>query len=185
MSPILGIYASQISGHLFTPSNSYTSIATATVDSGGASTITFSSIPQTYTHLQIRVMGKSSNAGTVFEVIGMTINGNSLTKNHYLYGNGASALGGVGGTNSVMNVSSAGHTNIFGVGVIDILDYANTNKNKTIRTLCGVDCNGSGELVLYSNLYAVNTNAISSLSFSIPTQNLAQYSSFALYGIQG
>jgi hypothetical protein len=180
--PILGIIAS--SRAVAVP-NSYESIATVTVGGGGTATVTFSSIPATYTHLQVRCLAKSDNAGTSLETVSMTINGNSLTKNHYLYANGSVVLAGVGGSNVVMNTSSAGSTNIFGVAVIDILDYQNTNKNKTIRTLNGVDLNGSGELVLYSNLYAVNTNAITSLSFNIPTLNIAQYSQFALYGIKG
>ena len=181
--PILGIIASSITGNLVT--NSYESISTVTVGSGGSASVTFSSIPATYTHLQIRCLAKTDNAGTTLETVSMTVNGNSLTKNHYLYGNGSVVLAGVGGSNVVMNISSAGSTNIFGVAVIDILDYANTNKNKTIRTLSGVDLNGSGELILYSNLYAVNTNAITSLSFSIPSLNIAQYSQFALYGVRG
>ena len=52
--PVLGIIASQISGHLFQPTGAYDSIATSTVGAGGAASIVFSSIPSTYTHLQIR-----------------------------------------------------------------------------------------------------------------------------------
>jgi hypothetical protein len=51
MTPMLGIMASQISGHLVT--NSYESIQTVTVSTATPS-ITFSSIPATYKHLQIR-----------------------------------------------------------------------------------------------------------------------------------
>lgn len=182
MSPILGIWASAQQGALL--ANSYESISTVTVGSGGSSSVTFSSIPANYTHLQVRCLAKANNSGSSFEVVNMTINGNSLTKNHYLYGNGSSALSGVGASNAVINVPSAGYTSIFAGAVMDILDYANTNKNKTIRTLGGVDTNGAGELVLYSNLYAVNTNAITSLTFSITGTNIAQYSSFALYGIR-
>jgi len=65
MSPILGIYASQITGHLnpFTPTGSYDALASYTVPSGGASTITFAGIPTggQYTHLQLRVSGLYSS----------------------------------------------------------------------------------------------------------------------------
>lgn len=164
---------------------SYDSIATVIVGSGGSSSVTFSSIPSTYTDLQVRCLTKSNAGSGTFDIVEMTINGNSLTKNHYLYGDGANASAGLGGNNSVMNVPTQSVSNIFGVGIIDILDYKDTNKNKTVRTLTGADRNGSGVLVLYSNLYAVNTNAITSLSFSISGQNIAQYSKFALYGIKG
>jgi hypothetical protein len=50
--PILGIIASAITGNLVT--TSYESIETVTVGSGGSATVTFSSIPATYTHLQIK-----------------------------------------------------------------------------------------------------------------------------------
>jgi hypothetical protein len=180
--PILGTLASQFSGK---PFSSFESIATTTVGSGGSASVTFSSIPATYTHLQVRCLAKANNAGSSFEVVNMTINGNSLTKNHYLYGNGSSALSGLGVNNAIINVPSAGYTSVFAGAVIDILDYTNTNKNKTVRTLGGVDTNGAGELVLYSNLYAVNTNAITSLSFNVTGTNIAQHSQFALYGIKG
>jgi len=93
MAPILGIWASQISGHLFAPSGAYDSIATTTVGAGGTSSITFNSIPSTYTHLQIRAFtGTStiyvSNAGYV------SFNGDTTTSNyndHAIYGSGASA----------------------------------------------------------------------------------------------
>ena len=93
MSPILGIYASQITGHLFTPSNSYTSIATATVDSGGASSITFSSIPSTYTHLQIREISRGAAVQTSTN-IQMQFNSDTGTNysDTWLYGNGTSAV---------------------------------------------------------------------------------------------
>ena len=57
-----GVVASGISGHLFTPTGRYESIQTATVDSAGTASITFSSIPSTYTHLQIRGIAKIGRA---------------------------------------------------------------------------------------------------------------------------
>lgn len=180
MAPILGIYASQISGHLFAPSGAYDSIATTTVGAGGASSITFSSIPQTYTHLQLRMLtiGNGSTTASGF----MAINGDSTTSNyrtHYVYGNGSTAAASTNGTNYVpfaMGTSSAP-----GAEILDILDYTNTNKNKVIRSLSGVDANGSGQVSLVSILWS-NTSAINSISLSFTT--IQQYSSFALYGIK-
>jgi hypothetical protein len=149
-------------------------------------TVQFNNIPQVYSHLQVRAFVAGASAGSTFTTAEMQINGNNLTKNHYLYGNGTSALAGVGGANVVMNIPQAGYANIYATGIIDILDYRNSNKNKTIRTLSGVDTNGAGEITLYSNLYAINTNPITSLSFSISGgQNIAAKSHFALYGIRG
>lgn len=181
MAPMLGIIASAISGNLFAPSGAYDSIATTTVGSGGTSSITFSSIPATYKHLQLRLMtiGNGSITTSGF----MALNGDSTSSNyytHYLYGNGSSALASTNQNNYVpfaMGTSSAP-----AVEILDFLDYTNTNKNKTIRSLTGVDANGSGQISLVSILWN-NTSAINSISLSFTT--IQQYSSFALYGIKG
>jgi hypothetical protein len=188
MAPILGIYASQISGHLFGPTGAYDSIATTTVGAGGASSVTFSSIPSTYTHLQIRAIGKDSTTGT--GDLRWNFNGDTAANYsfHWLTGDGSTAsAGGFGGTSygNVNNwASGSGQTNQFSVTVIDILDYANTNKFKTGRALSGRDNNGSG-VVDFASMSWRNTAAITSINLYLTTGNLAQYSQFALYGVKG
>ena len=192
MSPILGIYASQISGHLVT--DNYSSIATQTVGSGGASSITFSSIPSTYTHLQIRIAAQT-NRGT-YGIDDLKIFINSDTGNNYSFHD----LWGDGGTAGAASATSAGRIETyrtlgttaggsFGVSILDILDYANTNKYKTTRLLGGVDLNGTlagygGAVDLNSGLW-MNTAVVNTLTFS-PAAGTAftQYSSFALYGVR-
>jgi hypothetical protein len=183
VSPILGIYASSIQP--FLNASSFDSIATVTVGSGGQSSITFSSIPLTYTHLQIRFIAKTTTANINSDTTVIKLNGNTITKNHYLYANGSSASAGLGGLGDVNNTPRANYTSVFGPEIVDILDYANTNKYKTIRSLGGYDANGVGEIALYSNLYATDTNAITSVTLTASANNFAQYSSFALYGIKG
>ena len=189
MSPILGVWASaQQSAFVI---GDYESIATVTVGSGGSSSITFSSIPSTYTHLQVRGIGRTTNSGTTGNP-GITFNGDSNVNNytlHILYGDGSSAAsfgGGAGtGTDTSITTGSTAGANIFGVAVIDLLDYASTNKYKTVRSLTGADLNGSGTMRLYSNLW-MSTSAISSITLT-PTASASysQYSTFALYGIKG
>jgi hypothetical protein len=67
MTPILGIMASQISGHL-TPPSSFESISTVTVGGGGSATLLLVQYPLHLTHLQIRGNSKSYSAtsGTMF-----------------------------------------------------------------------------------------------------------------------
>jgi hypothetical protein len=73
----------------------------------------------------------------------------------------------------------------FGAVVIDILDYANTNKYKTIRSLSGTSYNNNnGAVGLFSGSWR-NTNAITAITLQASAANLAQYSQFALYGIKG
>jgi hypothetical protein len=193
MSPILkGIIASQITGHLVT--NSYESIATVTVGSGGASYAEFTSIPSTYKHLQIRGIGKTNRG--VYVADDMNIRFNSDTANNYnwhvLRGNGvsASAANGGGSTSSITcyyyfgtDISFAKYSGF----VIDILDYASSTKYKTFRALGGTDSNGGESSVgINSGLWMNSTNAINTIRlYSDTGSTIQQYSSFALYGVKG
>ena len=188
--PILGIIASQ--GRV--ASTAYESIATTTLGSS-TSSFTFSSIPATYTHLQIRCFAQVVR-GT-YGIASGNIQFNSDTGSNYsihnVTGTGSTTYAaGTANTTSVVTAdgmygTSTGGT--FGISIIDILDYANTSKYKTVRTLAGTDFNGAlagygGFVGLTSGSWR-NTNAITSITFSSSDGNLNTYSSFALYGIKG
>jgi hypothetical protein len=168
---------------------SYESIATVTVGSGGSSSIDFTSIVGTYKHLQIRGIARSTSAVTASN---LRLRFNSDTGSnyavHYLGGDGASAYAGasVSSTKGYAGLTSGASatSGIMGASVVDILDYSNTSKNKTIRALSGVDLNGSGYMELDSSFWN-NTGAVTSISLFFDSGNLAQYSQFALYGIKG
>ncbi len=189
MSPILGIWASAQTAGI----GDYESIATTTVGSGGASSITFSSIPQTYTHLQIRYIARATGGSATASVYTWYNNDTTLgnSPSHYIQGNGSSASAGArtGGSFGNIQIPSAitgtsGLASSFGVGVIDILDYTNTNKYKTTRALAGNDQNGSGVIDLMSGVFVTNTNAVTRIDLGADG-NFAEYSQFALYGIKG
>jgi hypothetical protein len=178
--PILGIMASAISGNL----SSYESISTVTVGSGGQATITFSSIPATYKHLQIRYINTTT---TVNQNLTFRFNGDTGSNYawHRLLGDGSSAIADGVSTTTGMNIGrSGGNSTSFAAGVFDVLDYSNTSKNKTARTLYGTDQNGSGLIFLASGLWQ-NTAAITSITITSGAGDFAQYSQFALYGIKG
>ena len=180
MTPIsLGIFAS---ANQSAAATSYESIATVSVGSGGSSTITFSSIPGTYTHLQIRAILKQSIGSGAFARFNSDTGSNYAR--HRLQGNGSSAsAAGDASQDKVLINTSQGFSD-FGTIVMDILDYANTNKYKTERHLFGIDSNGSGAVGLESNLWR-STSAITQIEFISPNGgNYAQYSHFALYGIR-
>ena len=181
---MLNTIAGMLSGGL-APTD-YESIATTTVGAGGTSTITFSSIPSTYSHLQIRYIGRNSVNNSVIKI---TLNSDTAANYslHYLYGNGATVAAGGAASQSNMEANmavSSYSANVFGCGVMDLLDYANTNKYKTLRVLNGFDNNGSGQVTFSSGSWR-NTNAVTSITL-IPNSsgNFEQYSSFALYGIK-
>ena len=189
MSPILGIWASQISGRLWEPQGAYDALSTVTVPSGGVASITFAGIPNTYKHLQIRCSVRMAATGTNNDNILMVVNSDtgSNYNAHYLYGDGATALASGVGTGSATYVGRAPFSNTtantFSGTVLDILDYANTNKNKTFRSISGSDLNGSGDVFLWSGLW-MSTNAINTVLLRPSANNFAQYSTFALYGVK-
>lgn len=187
MTPILGITASQMTGHLVT--GSYESIATYTPS--GTGTITFSSIPQTYKHLQIRTFTKDAgNDDTMAVRFNGDSSGTSGTDGNYsmhlIYGNGTS-VGSLGyaNTNYMTTWFCNPNSNGFGVGVLDILDYTDTNKYKTIRGLGGYDTNNaSGGFVQLTSGNWRNTAAINSITV-YTNYNMSSGSHIALYGIKG
>ena len=189
--PVLGIVASQISGHLFAPSGAYDSIATTTVGGGGAASITFSSIPSTYTHLQVRMLFRDTRS-VVGDYASLQFNSDTGSNYalHLLSGTGASVTSAGYASQTSIDISrvagASATTSVFGAAILDILDYANTSKYTTTRSLGGVDNNGSGEIVLNSGLW-MNTSAVSTITIKAQagSANFSEYSSFALYGIKG
>ena len=182
MTPILGILASGISGNLWAPGKDFDSIATAT-GTGSSGVLTFSSIPSTYRHLQLRVFMKAASGSSQCNI---RYNGDTATNYtlHTLYGSGtaASAAGAANQTQfSVGAVESS--TNPWTASIIDILDYKDTNKYKTTKLLFGYDSNGGGELGLYSGAW-MSTTAISSLTLTMGV-NFTTTTVAALYGIKG
>jgi hypothetical protein len=168
---------------------SYESIATINVGSGGSSSINFTSIPATYTHLQIRIMGRTDRAA-VYDAVRLRFNSDTGANyaEHGVYGDGVTlaAYGSASATGSYVYRTAGGSapSNTQGVIIVDILDYANTNKYKTLRSLGGVDANASGGNLYFNSGLWMNTSAITNITLE-PIGSFQQYSSLALYGIKG
>jgi hypothetical protein len=160
-------------------------IATTLVGSGGVSSVTFSNIPNTYKHLQIRVLD-AGGTGSDYGYSQIRVNGDSGSNysRHLLYGDGATAqaFGAASQTGALISSASLS-SGKFSAGVIDFLDYGNTNKYKTIRALSGVDLNGSGSVVFGSSVW-MNSSPITSITL-ISYSTFQQHSRFSLYGIKG
>lgn len=189
-----GIFSEGVTVPAVTPA--YESIATINVGSGGSAYIEFTSIPSTFKHLQIRALIQEARPTYWIGDTYMTINGaTSGYSYHVLQGNGSAAS--ADNTSSTSQIylgsgsigTSTGGT--YAGAVIDILEYQNTNKYKTLRALLGFDTNGvggglslGGRVTFVSGLYQ-STTAVSSIRIYGGNNNLTQYSSFALYGIKG
>lgn len=157
------------------------------VGSGGTSSITFSNIPQTYQHLQIR--GVARNTGTTNRSVSVQFNGDTTSSYawHLLGGNGSSTAveNGVSQTNaqSFSQVYSNASANIFSAFVMDILDYSSVSKNTTIRTIGSREENGAGLVSIYSGLWN-STSAVTSIKLYPLSDSLAEYTTLSLYGVK-
>lgn len=154
---------------------------------GNATNVTFSNIPQTFSHLQLRVFGRTAFAASDWELwIQLNGDGGANYTYHLVFGDGASpASAGFTAQNfaRIGSLTGANATaNVFGVSVCDILDYTNTNKNKTVRALGGRDVNGTGNVGLWSSVW-LNTAAITSITLGTANSNFASGSRADLYGI--
>ena len=203
MTPVYKLSASSITGRTnygsmlagnpaFEFPGSFVPIATVTVGGTSQNSIIFSSIPATYAHLQIRAIAKDAQPAHTDDGIYMYLNGDTGANytRHSIVGDGATAMAYGTGSTSIAAVgqsatSHASQSDVFAANVIDILDYANTNKYTTIRSLGGFDGNGSGEIYLNSGSWR-NTNAVTSIKFTNSgSRTIQEYSHFALYGIKG
>ena len=187
MTPILGIWASQISGHLYDgPFGAYDALATVTVPSGGAASITFAGIPMGYKHLQVRLSLKGTLTNVGIDVF-TSINGDTTSSNyssHYLGGTGSGTFQGYNANRYFGAMPGTNSTSVFSGVVMDFLDYGSTTKNKTGRCIYGYDMNGSGYITMQSMAW-LNTSAINSLTFASATGgNFQQYSTASLYGVK-
>lgn len=169
----------------------FEAIASTTLGST-TTTVTFSSIPDTYEHLQLRLYLRAGYTGGPDATMFMRLNSDSGSNytNRWIYGNGSAA-------SASNNVSETAYrflwvpagtalSNTFGVSIIDILDYASTNKRKTIRAIEGHETNNNtnGYVFLHSSLWS-NTAAVSTLTFtSAETNGFVAGSVFSLYGLR-
>lgn len=174
-------------------SGSYELISTV-FGTGASNTITFSSIPQTYKHLQVRVVvragGTSGSSGTLC----VKFNNDTTTtlyRSHGLSGNGSSVNSYETGAWSLMDMGSfvynGATANVHGNTIIDVLDYASTAKNKTFRAFSGFyNTSTNRGVALLGGARSSLTSAVDSLTFT--TNDASPFlttSRFSLYGIKG
>ena len=195
MSPVIDLIGSAkgFGWGALTASSSYESISSFTAV-GGETTITLSSIPATYKHLQLRYISKDTYAASDgSQASNIYFNGDTGSNYaaHRLRANGTAVAASGNGPqtgidrDSILNVYG-NLANYYAAGIIDIIDYASTTKYKTLRAFSGADINvdGPGKVVLSSGLW-MNTAAITSISINGWITACAAGSIFALYGIKG
>lgn len=164
--------------------STYTPIATNTLGSA-ASSVTFSSIPTTYTDLRLVITGGTTLAG---EKPSIRFNSDSGTNYSYaiLYGDGSSTGSTSGSNQSYLNPSWAGSMSntIPTFYTIDIFSYSNSSVYKTILCTFSGDKNGSGDSANVVNLWR-STSAINNIYiYASGGSTFTSGSTFTLYGIK-
>ena len=173
----------------------YQSIATATVPAGGVSSVSFTESNSSwsdFTHLQIRASIKStrnSNDGDVGYIRFNSDSANNYWTGHAYQADGSSASTDPGSTYSyayIHRLPNAQNSNVFSGTVIDLLDFKSSN-SKVVRYFNGYDNNGTANNVnvIFGDAIWNNSSPVTSMTFSAAVGNIAQYSTFALYGIKG
>jgi hypothetical protein len=166
----------------------FESIATFTPTSGAV--VTFSSIPQTYKSLQVRVNCVAT--GGINNSVYMRLNGaTSGYTTHALYGASSTvtAADPYGANTSILPIHNGPQGNILTypmVSITDIIDYSSTAKNTTIRTFHGQNQNDTGgynQVSVSSGLWN-STAAVTSLTVNLGGVTFAAGTSIALYGVK-
>ena len=161
---------------------------------GSSGTITFSSIPATYKHLQIRYIARDTGSGVGSVAVTVHLNSDSGSNYayHQLIGDGSAVTANGTATTTGYQISRAAVAGgalatTYSAGIIDIHDYSSSTKNKTMRSITGDDTNsasGYWGVNLSSGLW-MSTSAVNTVTLSLGANSFTTASTFALYGMVG
>jgi hypothetical protein len=167
--------------------NTFELIASNTVGSGGAATITFSSIPSTFTDLSIYVSGRTTFSATRTN---LNIDFNGLTTNRSyrnVRGFDSGSVGSVSASNSIVGYvpGATATASTWGSTSIYIPNYASSSINKSISSDTVAENNSSTAWMvgLFASLWSA-TSAITSITLDLDDGDFAQYSTAYLYGVK-
>lgn len=169
--------------------NTYISIGSTTVGSGGASSISFSSIPSTYTDLILFLSLRNDSAGAVGRTVNVTFNGSTSGYSYRMIEHTGTNIYTGSGTSAsslplAVSIGPAATSNVFSNTFIYIPNYAGS-KNKAVSSDDTMENDSSS---IYSHVVRgmwSNTNAITSINLvNDNASNFTQYSTAYLYGIK-
>ena len=165
--------------------DTFVKIATVTVGAGGAASISFSSIPSTYTDLCLKWSVRSTTTGSESAAQYLTFNGvNTSFSFKRLRGTGSAADSFSESVSTLYGTATAaGATaSTFSNGEIYIPNYAGSN-NKSYSVDSVTENNATTAIAVMFAGLRTNTDAITSIGFTTDA-NFAQYSTATLYGIK-
>jgi hypothetical protein len=165
--------------------NTYKKIASAVVGSGGSNTITFTSIPQTYTDIKIVVSGRlTDNNGQTWSDYALKFNSSNANYNgKYLYGSGTAALSGSDSSYINARTNAAGQTaNIFGSTEFYIPNYTGSQYKSVSIDTVSENNHATSITMMVASLWS-STDAITRIDLVGLFGNFAQYTTATIYGI--
>ena len=180
----LGIFSAAGAGGVV--ASDYELISTTLITTNTASIVfDVSTFASTYKHLQIRFAGRSSRADQD-SLMDVKFNSASTTyRNHYLVGTGSAVSSASSADRYIFGLAAASATaNIFGSGVVDILDPFSSTKNTTLRSLNGVNT-GTYNRIFLSSLAWFDTATVTSITLADVFGNFVAGSRFSIYGLKG
>ena len=155
-----------------------------------ATSVEFTSIPSSYEHLQLRWSTRADRAGTVdniyirFGTGGGAVDTGANYSTHAMYGQlaaeGTHLRSGSSGIDAWASTGGIVSGAEYGIGIVDILDYANTNKNTTVQGVNGTL--GSPEVRFNSGLWDA-TGAVDRIKLAPYAGAFTRGSEFTLYGL--
>jgi hypothetical protein len=165
---------------------------------GDTTSVSFASIPQTFTHLQLRIVARGATTlneiGTRRIALRLQLDPTNSYSAHEFFGNGNNVFS-QAATNQTFiwagsSIGDGAPANAYSASVVDILDYSSTTKNKTVRTLTGNQggTNGQNNIV---NLQSGTRYSLGAVAFiDLLTEGSFAHgfragSRFSLYGIRG
>jgi hypothetical protein len=164
--------------------NTYTLISSNTLSSSAAS-VTFSSIPGTYTDLVLKISGKVASGGASENIL-LEYNGSAGTDYSatYLQGTGSATFSGRNSSTSSIRLYNAISSLEWNNAEIYIPSYlASQNKPVSAFTVTEQNLATDCYIVADAGLWR-STNAITSIKISSAGANFVSGSSFYLYGIK-
>ena len=162
--------------------NTFKKIQTVTVGSGGAATIDFTSIPQTYTDLKIVVSARHTTSETSNDVLATINSSTSGFTARRLYGSGSSAASDTNARVVGMTVGASATASVFGNSEVYFPNYTSSNYKSYSADLVGETNASTAYQILIAGLWS-NTDAITSISLAPGSGSFVQYSTATLYGV--
>jgi hypothetical protein len=160
----------------------YNLISSVTVGSGGASYVEFTSIPQTYTDLNIILSGRNTSSGDWFS---MNFNGSTSTftgRQIFADGAGIYSYSKTNADEHGVIPNSSTTASVFGNVNLYIPNYTSSNSKSFSVDSATENMAGTAYRVLGAGLWSTSS-AITSIRLIISANNFAEFSSAELYGI--